>query len=217
MSVHGLYAVIDTTFSPQYSHSELAQLVLLGGCRLLQLRMKPLDLADSGDDSWRVFEEARKIMELKKKFDFTFIVNDYVDVAAEAGADGVHVGANDTPVEEIRRRLGGGYIIGYSSHSIEEALAAERRGADYIAFGAIFPTRTKGPGHPVQGLERLRALCSQAKRPIVAIGGINRDNIDGVISSGASAVAMITGLTQAGNVVEETRWYNVHCSYDSRL
>ncbi len=103
--IAGLYAIVDTTFSPQYSHSELAQLMLLGGCGLIQLRMKPPSPQPSpsrgeGGTLWnqRVFDEAKKIMELKKKFDFTFIINDYMDVAAEVGADGVHVGANDTPV-----------------------------------------------------------------------------------------------------------------------
>ena len=172
---------------------------------MIQLRMK----SPGRDPDWdrRVFEEAKKIMELKKKFDFTFIINDHVDVAGELKADGVHVGANDTPIETIRQRLGNKYIIGYSSHSIGEAVQAEQLGADYIAFGAIFPTRTKGPGHPVQGLEKLEKLCTQVTRPVVAIGGIGRDNIDSVISSGASAVAMITGITQAKNVVDETKWY----------
>lgn len=184
----------------------------------MQLRMKEPNTGDrhaplcgARDDKlkWnqRVFDEGRKIMELKKKFDFTFIINDYMDVAAELGADGIHVGANDAPVEEIRKRLGSKYIIGYSSHSIEAALEAERRGADYIAFGAIFPTKTKGPGHPVQGLEKLKKLCTQVARPVVAIGGINCGNIDGVISAGASAVAMITGITQAKDVVAETRFF----------
>ncbi len=202
--IQGLYGIVDTTFSPKYSHYELAHMLLLGGCKILQLRIK---LATGSSWNQDTFDAAKKIMELKKSFDFTFIINDHADIAGELKADGVHVGANDTPVEEIRNNLGNGYIIGYSSHSIEEALEADRGGADYIAFGAIFPTKTKGPGHPVQGIEKLKVLCKQAKKPVVAIGGINRANINDVIAAGASSVAMITGLTQAEDVVEETKWY----------
>lgn len=200
--ITGLYAIVDTAFSPQYSHVELAHLVLMGGCKILQLRIK------SPQKNWQdVFAAAKKIMELKGEFDFTFIINDFVDVAGEVGADGVHVGEHDEPIAEIRKRLGNNATIGYSAHSIEEALAAERAGADYIAFGAIFPTKTKGAGHPVQGVERLGELCKMIKRPVVAIGGINRSNIKSVISAGADSVAMITGISQAENVVAEVKFY----------
>lgn len=200
MKIQGLYAIVDTTFSPQYSHAELAQLILLGGCRLIQLRMKaPQQL---------VFEEGKKIMELKKRFDFTFIINDHVDIAGELKADGVHVGPNDTPVREARKRLGHRFIIGYSSSKgFDHGIAAEQDGADYIAFGAIYPTRAKGPDHPVQGLERLKHICSNIKRPVVAIGGINRSNIDDVLSCGPASVAIIRGITEAKDVVAETRFF----------
>lgn len=150
-------------------------------------------------------------MTLKKNFDFTFIVNDFVDVAGEVGADGVHVGANDLPVSDIRKRLGKNFIIGYSSHSIDEALAAQRLGADYIAFGAIFPTKTKGPGAPVQGIGKLKGIRDKISKPIIAIGGINRSNIEDVMLSGADAVAMITSITQAKDIVTETKWYVEKC------
>ncbi len=160
-------------------------------------------------DTWNsdVFEIAKKIIELKYKYDFTFIINDYVDVAAEVGADGVHVGANDLTIADVHNRIGKGFITGYSSHTIDEAISAEKMGADYIAFGAIFPTKTKGPGHPVQGIDKLKNLVETVKSPVVAIGGINRTNIDEVISTEVSSVAMITGITQAENIVEEVKWY----------
>lgn len=214
--IKGLYAIVDNTFSPKYSHVELAHLILLGGCKILQLRIKGDRHAcqktrQARDDNplWNqeAFDAARKIMEFKKKFDFTFIINDYVDAAVEVRADGIHVGKSDMDIKDVRNRVGGRMIIGYSSHSIDEALEAEKRGADYIAFGAIFPTKTKGPGHPVQGIEKLKELCSKIKKPIVAIGGINRSNIKDVISAGADAIAMITGITQANDVVEEIKWY----------
>ncbi|PIR16601.1 MAG: thiamine phosphate synthase [Deltaproteobacteria bacterium CG11_big_fil_rev_8_21_14_0_20_49_13] len=204
--ISGLYGIVDTTFSPQYSHAELAHLMLLGGCQLIQLRMKPSDTNGSWSES--VFKTAQKIMALKKEFDFTFIINDYIEVAGKLNADGVHVGPNDTPVKDVRRSLGDKFIIGYSSSKgLDLGLVAEKFGADYVAFGAIFPTKAKGPDHPVQGLERLRTFCSEIKKPVVAIGGINRSNIDDVIKCGVSSVAMIRGITEAKDIVSETKWY----------
>ncbi len=104
------------------------------------------------------------------------------------------------PVIETRKRVGNKKIIGYSSHSLDEAIQAEAAGADYVAFGAIFPTKTKGPGHPVQGIEKLQTLVKTIKVPVVAIGGITQNNIREVLQTGAACVAMITALTQAPNV-----------------
>ncbi len=210
--IKGLYAVIDNTFTPNLSHYELANMVLLGGCKIVQLRMKmPAGSLKDGEPTplWRddVYAVAKDIMTLKERFDFTFIVNDYVDVAGEVKADGVHVGSNDIAPAEIRKRLGSNILIGYSSHSVEEGIAASKGEADYVALGAIFPSRTKGPLHPVQGLDKLSELCKRSQKPVVAIGGIDRTNIDSVIAAKASSVAMITALTCAKNVAEETSWY----------
>lgn len=149
-------------------------------------------------------------MVLKKKYDFTFIMNDHVDIALEVGADGVHVGADDMPVDQVRRQVGAKMLIGYSSHSISEALEAQKAGADYVAFGAIFPTKTKGPGHPVQGLDRLRELVTAVPIPVVAIGGITRGNFKNVMETGASAIAMITALTDSPNIEQEARFFVEH-------
>ncbi|MDO8462529.1 MAG: thiamine phosphate synthase [Deltaproteobacteria bacterium] len=201
--IQGLYTIVDNSLTPEYSHLFLAEQFLQGGARILQLRRK---------GAIPPFEEARQIMALKKKYNFTFIVNDFMDLAREVNADGFHGGRDDPSPEESRKILGPGKIIGYSSHSLEEALEAEKRGADYVALGAIFPTATKGPGHPIQGLERLREVCQQVKIPVVAIGGINRTNVENVIQAGASAVAMISGLTKAKDIAGEVRWYVQHLS-----
>jgi thiamine-phosphate pyrophosphorylase len=170
----------------------------------VQLRVKK-DVKETWDQE--VYEIAKRIIGLKKRYPFTLIINDFVDVAAEIGADGVHVGAGDLPLAEVRRRLGINMIVGYSAHSVPEAVHAASSGADYVAFGAVFPTKTKGQGHPVQGLERLAAAVSKVPVPVVAIGGINRSNIDAVLKTGAASAAMITALTEAENISREVKWY----------
>jgi len=195
--IKGLYTLTDNTFSPERSHLDLAKAYLEGGAKIIQLRMK------SGD----IQGVAKEILALKKKYDFTFIINDFVEIAKELDVDGVHIGENDLPVREVRQIIGPNMLIGYSSHSLEEALAAEEAGADYVALGAIFPTKTKGPGHPVQGLAKLRKVVDALKVPVVAIGGITRENFQEVSETGVAAIAMITGLIQACNVAEETKYF----------
>jgi thiamine-phosphate pyrophosphorylase len=205
-AIGGLYAIADRDFNPFDSMAMLARKYLEGGAKIIQLRMKGASNASKARNASNAEKEAREIVKLKGEFGFTFIVNDYVDVALEVGADGVHVGENDEPVANIRKRAGN-KIIGYSSHSFEEALKAERDGADYVAFGAIFQTRTKGPGHPVQGLGRLKEVASSVRIPVVAIGGIKRENVMDIVAAGANAVAMITALSQARDIVAETGWF----------
>lgn len=188
----GLYAIIDRQEVEQF---------LRGGCRLIQLRMKNAKPKD-------VEDVARDIMSFKKQYDFTFIVNDHPEVAVTVGADGVHVGQDDCSVAEIRRRFGEKLIIGYSaSRSPETAQQAVSDGATYIAFGAIFPTTAKGPDHPIHGVGRLREMVTLLRVPVVAIGGINRTNVQDVLKAGASAVAMISTLTQAPDIEAEVRWF----------
>lgn len=197
--IKGLYAICDTRFSPQYSHLELAEKILRGGCKIIQLRMK------GEKDLSKVKRAAEEILELKRKFSFTFILNDTVELAAALPVDGVHVGEDDLPIAVTRQIIGPHKLIGYSSHSLEEALNAEKEGADYVALGAIFPTQTKGPGHPVQGLEALQKVVKNLKIPTVAIGGIQRSNIQSVIQTEVSAIAMITALSQAEDIPKTTQ------------
>jgi len=149
-------------------------------------------------------------MGFKKQYPFTFIVNDFVEIALEVGADGVHVGQDDLPIEEVRKKVGNKMLIGYSSHSLEEALKAQKRGADYVAFGAIFPTKTKAPGHPVQGLEKLGQVVKKLSIPVVAIGGINKNNFRQVKETGVAAIAMISALTESKNIAAETQFFVSH-------
>lgn len=204
-NIQGLYAICDNTFSPQYSHLELAQKILQGGCKILQLRMK------SEQNLSKVKKVMEEILDLKKKYNFTFILNDYVELAAALPVEGVHIGQDDLPLPVTRQIMGPDKIIGYSSHSLEEALAAEKAGADYVALGAIFPTNTKGPGHPVQGLNTLQKVVESIRIPLVAIGGISLENILSVIKTGVSSIAMITALSQAKNVTEATQYFVKQC------
>jgi thiamine-phosphate pyrophosphorylase len=199
MEVRGLYAIADSQFNPYPTIPEYVEQLLLGGVPIVQLRMK-----SSPELAPKI---AKEIMDFKKRFSFTFIVNDFVDVAIEVGADGVHVGKNDASIKEVKARLPEHMIVGYSSHLLKEAVAAQSAGADYVAFGAIYPTPTKGPGHPVQGTEALKTVVESLDVPVVAIGGIGRHNLDEVLNSGASAVAMITSLSRATSIAEETRWF----------
>ncbi|OGQ04551.1 MAG: thiamine-phosphate diphosphorylase [Deltaproteobacteria bacterium RIFCSPLOWO2_01_44_7] len=203
-SIHGLYAIADNTFRLECSHTELAEEFLKGGCQLIQLRSKIKNKKS------KILEETCKIMGFKKQYPFTFIVNDFVEIALEVGADGVHVGQDDLPIEEVRKKVGNKMLIGYSSHSLEEALKAQKRGADYVAFGAIFPTKTKAPGHPVQGLEKLGQVVKKLSIPVVAIGGINKNNFRQVKETGVAAIAMISALTESKNIAAETQFFVSH-------
>lgn len=201
MSVlRGVYAICDNTTVPRRSHPLISRQLLEGGVRIIQLRLK-------GGDPGRTAGIAGEILKLKRDFDFTFIVNDDVELAVSLGADGVHLGRDDRPVSEVRALLGSKILIGYSAHSREEALAAERSGADYVALGAIYPTPFKGPDHPIQGLERLSETVRAVSIPVVAIGGIDRGNFSAVVKTGVAAVAMIRALVAADDIAREARWF----------
>lgn len=207
--ISGLYAIVDNAWNPSENLATLAGDYLRGGCRLIQLRIKPKsssqdDVANAKD---QMFVVACRVVALKRDYDFTLIINDHADIAAEVGADGVHVGNNDESIADIRNRYGNSIIVGYSSHSVEEAKWAEDMGADYVAFGAIYQTKTKGPGHPVQGIPKLKSVVEAADIPTVAIGGIDKSNIGEIVNTGVSSVAMISALAEAGDVVAEVQAY----------
>ena len=201
--IRGLYTIADNSFRAELTPVQLAEFYLRGGARVVQLRIKKDEPRATSHE--RLKKMATAIMQLKQQYNFTFLINDHVDVALEVGADGVHVGADDMAVAAVRKKVGPKMLIGYSSHSLEEARAAQKAGADYVAFGAIFSTKTKGPGHPVQGLEKLQEVVQALSVPVVAIGGIGRNNFQQVRETGAAAIAMITALTNASDIVEEVR------------
>jgi thiamine-phosphate diphosphorylase len=206
MPLKGLYAIIDRSISPDADLTALATDYLKGGAAILQLRDKNRNESFEARKNFR--KTAEEILALKKDHNFLFIVNDDLEVAQEIGADGVHVGKDDTAVAECRKRLGK-KLVGYSSHSLEEAIEASNAGADYVAFGAIYPTRMKGPDHPIQGIQKLNEVVRRLKVPVVAIGGIGRHNIKEVLATGVPMVAMISALAQPQmrDRTEETRFF----------
>jgi thiamine-phosphate pyrophosphorylase len=187
------YAIVD----PSAGHDpvELARILLDAGARILQLRLK--DVA-----SGRFLEVARSITPLARARDATFIVNDRVDIALLADADGVHLGQEDLPLEAARRLLGTERIIGISTHSVDQAVAAEGGGADYIGFGAIYTGGLKNVKN-AQGLKRLHEVRRVVRLPIVAIGGITEATLPDVLSAGADGAAIITDVIRASNIAEK--------------
>jgi len=199
--INGIYGLCDNSLNPERSHLEIAQGLLAGGVRILQLRMK-------GEKNLQhVAQTANSILNLKHSYPFTFILNDFVHLALELGADGIHIGQDDMPLAEIRRLTGEDFLVGYSSHSPEEAKVAEKLGASYVALGAIFPTATKGPGHPVVGVSTLKSVVEAVNIPVVAIGGIDRSNFLEVRNTGVAAIAMIGALTTPKDMAEAARWF----------
>ena len=180
----------------------LAAAILRGGGRILQLRMKgPV----GGWGTGAVLAAARRLRSLTRDTGTLFIVNDRVDVALLADADGVHVGQEDFPCREARRLLGGRHVIGVSTHTVEEARAAVHDGADYIGFGPMFPTTTKTRTRPRRSLDLLREVRAAVSLPLVAIGGITRERIAAVREAGADSVAVISAIAGAADPESATR------------
>lgn len=192
--------VVDSGQRSNFSTIEFVKKCLEGGAQLVQLRQK-------GADRKLKRKWAEEITGFKRSYPFTFIINDDPELVLEVNADGVHLGQGDMKVSDARQILGREKIIGKSTHSLDEAIKAEREEIDYIACGAIFPTTSKPKGHPVVGLRGLKEVSQNVRIPVVAIGGINRSNIEDVVKTGVSSVAMISALMGAENIAEEVQYY----------
>ncbi len=193
----GLYAIIDTTYVAVADIGPVATKILDGGCKTIQLRAKGLKAADK-------LRAARLLKVLCAKNGATFIVNDRVDIAMLSDADGVHIGQVDLPLDDVRDLLKGSKIVGLSTHNIEEALEAEKLGADYIAVGPIYSTQTKQDAESPKGLEHLRKIVEKVNLPVVAIGGITEANLPSVLATGVSAVAMISAILLSDDITANT-------------
>jgi thiamine-phosphate pyrophosphorylase len=194
-----IYPIIDPGNRPERSHIDLAEAILTGGARLVQLRIK-------GQTTRRFVEIARAVKSLTDRYAAVLIVNDRVDIAQLVGAAGVHLGQEDLSAKDARHWLGSDKVIGVSTHNLPQAREAIESGAaDYLGFGPIFPTTNKSDPDPVQGLEGLRQARERCPLPLVAIGGITRDTLNEVLDAGADAVAVIGAIAQQTNPRDATR------------
>ena len=186
-----LYVVLDRTSARGRDLVELLALALAGGSRMIQLREKEWP-------SGRVLPLAEKLREACTAAGATFIVNDRVDLALAVGADGVHLGQDDLPARAARPLLRPGMILGISTHSVEQARAAQADGADYVAVGSMFATTSKADFQLV-GPDLMRKLRGEIRVPLVGIGGITPDNVSEVIQAGADGVAVISAVCAAAD------------------
>jgi thiamine-phosphate pyrophosphorylase len=193
-----LYAIFDPSQIQGRPLSSILQEFLTGGAKIIQLRAKEMAANE-------FFRLAREIRQLSRAASSLFIVNDRVDIALAAQADGVHLGQEDLPLDIARKLMGKEKIIGISTHDLAQAQEAERGGADYIGFGPIFGTSTKETGYSPRGPAMLKEIRQAVKIPIVAIGGITEDNVSQVWEAGADAAAIISDLMRAGDVAEKVR------------
>ena len=197
-----LYPITDCRIS-DLSHRAQVERLIAGGARIVQMREKHLSPRE-------FYREAVAAVEIAKGRNVKIIINDRVDVALAVKADGVHLGQTDLPPDAARRILGEAAIIGFSTHNLAQAIEAADFPLDYIAVGPIFPTSTKEKPDAVVGLENLRIIKNRLpKTPLVAIGGITRENARFVIEAGANAVAVIGALLKdAAEITAATNEFN---------
>jgi thiamine-phosphate pyrophosphorylase len=188
-----LCVITDPTLAPGRDHVAIAEAALAGGADMIQLRDKTGSLRD-------LLPQARVIQSLCRSRGAVFIVNDRVDLALAADADGAHVGQEDLPAASARRLLGPRRLLGVSTHRLAQAEAAQRAGADYIGFGPMFATGTKDTGYAPRSLNALRGIRQVVALPILAIGGITLENVAEVIAAGATAPAVISAVVRAADI-----------------
>jgi thiamine-phosphate pyrophosphorylase len=193
LSDYRLYLVTDSRLHKGYSVLEQVELALRGGVRIIQLREKELPEPD-------FIRLATEALKLTRSYDAFLIINDSVKVAQEAGADGLHLGQEDMLLTEARKILGSDVIIGVSVKTVQEALQAERDGADYVAVNGVFPTATKEDLGYLPGLESVTKIRRATGLPVVGIGGINLRNCSSVIEAGAHGIAVVTAITMSDDI-----------------
>jgi thiamine-phosphate diphosphorylase len=195
----GLYVILDRAAARGRDLVSLLDAVIAGGCRVVQLREK----------EWppgRLWSLAVELRARCREAGVSFIVNDRVDLAVALGADGVHLGQDDLPPHAARSLLRPGMLLGLSTHSLEQARAAQVAGADYVAVGSMFPTGTK-PDFQLVGPGLVRELRGQLRVPLVGIGGITHANVDAVVAAGADGVAVISAVCAAPDPAAATRGF----------
>ncbi len=192
-----LYAVTDRMWSKEKGLKGQIKEALEGGITFLQLREKELSYEE-------FLKEALEIKDMVKEYNIPFVINDNVDVAIKCDADGVHVGQSDMKATDVRSKIGKDKILGVSAHTLEEAIEAEKMGADYLGVGAVFSTSTKLDADDVS-FETLKEICDSVNIPVVAIGGISKDNILKLKGSHVDGVAVVSAIFASKNITEDTK------------
>ncbi|MFW5987202.1 MAG: thiamine phosphate synthase [Methanohalophilus sp.] len=192
------YLVTDSGLSRKGTLSDV-KCAVAAGCKIVQYREKDKTTKE-------MIEEAILIRKICVD-NAIFLVNDRIDVALAAGADGVHIGQDDMPIDSARKILGENKIIGLTVHDTDEAIEAERKGADYVGFSPVFDTNTKKDAGMGVGPERIQAVRKTINIPIVAIGGINKDNCISVIENGADSLVAISAIVCSDDVRKETEYF----------
>ncbi len=192
-----LYAVTDRAWVGRQTLYEQVEDALRGGATIIQLREKEL-----GDDEF--IKEAIDIKGLCGRYKVPLIINDNLKVALESGADGIHVGIEDAPVSVIRSKAPSDFIIGATAKTVEQALAAEKNGADYLGVGAVFPSKTKKTAIRITA-EQLKEICSSVSIPAVAIGGISKSNVMELKGGGMTGIAVVSAVFGAKDICAETK------------
>ena len=192
-----LYAVTDRTWAKEVTLIEQVKQALEGGITFLQLREKHL-----AEDEF--MEEAKEMKVLARKYQVPFVINDNIKIAKEVNADGVHIGQDDMSVEDARRLLGEDKIIGVSAHNVEEAIKAQNGGADYLGVGAVCATSTKQDANVVSK-EEIEKICETVDIPVVAIGGIKKDNIMTLKGTNVDGVAVVSAIFGAKDITKDTK------------
>src|SRR5512139_642594 len=194
-----LYVITDERLGRGRSHFQIAEAAIRGGADVVQLR-------DKTASSRRLYDIALQLRRLTREADVPLVVNDRIDVALAADADGVHVGREDLPASAARKIIGPRRILGVSAETVEEAVAAEKDGADYLGVGPVFEARgTKADAGEPLGLDLIARIRRACRLPIVAIGGIHVENARLVQDAGASAAAVISAVVSADDVAQAAR------------
>ena len=192
-----LYAVTDRYWLGERTLHDVVKESLDGGVTFVQLREKHLDQT-------HFLEEAKDLKMLCKAYNVPFVINDNVDIALEMDADGVHVGQSDMEADDVRKILGEDKILGVSAQTVEQAVLAEKMGADYLGVGAVFSTSTKKDASAISK-ERVKAICEAVHIPVIAIGGITADNILTLKGSGICGIAVVSAIFAAKDIEAATK------------
>jgi thiamine-phosphate pyrophosphorylase len=203
-----LYAITDVRLSG-LSHAQQVERLARGGARLIQLREKTASPRD-------FYIDALKAVQIGHSLGARIIVNDRVDIALAIEADGVHLGQDDLPPEEVRTLLGSDRIVGFSTHTILQALEADSTSVDYIAVGPVFDTSTKENPDPVLGLKMLAEIRAKVSKPLVGIGGISLATAGSVIDAGADSVAVISDLVRSSDLAARAELFVAALEIESK-